>query len=670
MKHSRSIDGLRAVAVLAVVLFHVGFGLPGGFVGVDVFFALSGYLITRVLLAANWGSVGALKGFYFKRIRRLAPASIAMVIFVLLIAHKVYTPRALADLTESAIAQSLFLPNIYFWRESGYFTPAAEAVPLLHTWSLGVEEQYYLLYPLLIWSMLRFGVPLKRALSILTILAFALSHFMAIRHPSAAFYLPFARAYELLAGGVLSLQHQHRKGEGVKPRRLSNWLAFVGLLLILWASMRFNGNTPFPGAASLVPVLGTLLVLEGVVASERCPTARVLGSGPLVFIGKLSYSIYLWHWPVIVFAKYLAWGQGVTGRAIQIGLTLVCAMVSFYLVEQPIRQRRMLPGLRSSLCAFGVVQIAILGYCIGTIADDGRPGRFANWTDEISRDEVWTGSDYEYGVGVIQPEGRIGVRIGCRTDSLTRFAIWGDSHARVLARAFDLAGERLGIGGICYAKSSRPPGIGVWHPQHGDQISQYRRREAILNEIVSLRPSLVFLVARWSSYAVGPNQIDLQDMAGQGRRSIGFWSDANPAQSQVQGGAVVAEGLSRVIDRLRAEGIDVLLVEQVPETGIASPSNMVARECIGLGGERLPRDIPSTGWNVRGEQIDDWLSLHGVGAVGRLKLLGGHRVDGPILLRSDAGNSLYWDDDHISWTGAALCANGVASVLESVRYVK
>lgn len=336
MKYRPEIDGLRAVAVLPVIFFHAGFQLfQGGFVGVDVFFVISGYLITSIILLSLKNETFSLLSFYERRIRRIIPALFTMMLISLPLAWLLLAADEMKYFLKSVFAVSLYGSNILFWKESGYFDQAAELKPLLHTWSLAVEEQYYVFFPLMLAISWKFGQKfILSTLGILFVLSFSLAHYWSTEHPSAAFYLLPTRVWELLLGafvalGFLSniqtLKHFHRE-----------LLSFAGIFSIFLAVFTYDKLTPFPGIYALLPVIGTALVIA--FGSEETLVGRFLAHKLFVTIGLLSYSAYLWHQPLFAFFRHANLGiQESTAGVVISALTFFLAFISWKYVEKPFR---------------------------------------------------------------------------------------------------------------------------------------------------------------------------------------------------------------------------------------------------------------------------------------------------------------------------------------------
>lgn len=359
------------MAVLPVILFHLGLPFtPGGFVGVDVFFVLSGYLITRQIALDLAENKFSLLEFYDRRIRRLFPALFAMLAGSTILAVIVLLPRDLDDFGESLAATVISISNFYFWHVSGYFAPAAETMPLLHTWSLAVEEQFYLIFPLLLMLLWRYAhAYVWRTLAALALLSFAASIWAVGHAPETAFYLLPTRAWELLLGSLLAL------APGLAPRSssLRNLAVGLGLAAIAVAVLAFQAGMPFPGLAAALPCLGAALVIwggepgpsAGPPEQARPLTLRLLSWPPLVFIGLISYSLYLWHWPLLVFAtQWSPTPLSLLETALVAAASFGVAALSWKFVEQPLRRGQSLwttRRLRVRYSGVAVVALALIG---------------------------------------------------------------------------------------------------------------------------------------------------------------------------------------------------------------------------------------------------------------------------------------------------------------------
>ncbi|WP_322790351.1 acyltransferase family protein [Rhizorhapis suberifaciens] len=356
LEYRKEIDGLRSVAVVPVILFHAGVGLfSGGYVGVDIFFVISGYLITTLLLSDIERNSFSILKFYKRRARRILPALMLVLSFCLFMAWFTIMPVDMRDFMESVLAVSLFSSNILFWREAGYFDAVSDFKPLLHTWSLGVEEQYYIIFPPMLFLLWRFGGRWKIA-GIMSLLccSFAVAQWSVAHAPMAAFFLLPSRGWELLVGSVTAiyLKRNPPPGDGVT----SHLLSLAGLVLIAVSTFIYDNSTPFPGYYALVPVIGTAMVI--LFAVDGTLANRLLCTKPLVTIGLISYSAYLWHQPLLVFARFKSLSEPTPLYLLAIAsLSFPLAYLSWRFVELPFRKRHFLSRSQVFIAASGMIAL-------------------------------------------------------------------------------------------------------------------------------------------------------------------------------------------------------------------------------------------------------------------------------------------------------------------------
>lgn len=393
-----AVDGLRGVAVLAVLGFHAFMEyVPGGFVGVDVFFVISGYLITGIIVRHLQAGVFSFAEFYARRVRRLFPALVLVLVASAALGWFILLPDEFRLLGKHVAAASLFAANIAFWRETGYFDVAADFKPLLHLWSLGVEEQFYLVWPILLVALWKRRALLLTVLCTLVIVSLALSVIFASSAPSAGFYLPFSRFWELGVGCVLALVQQTSTRPRLEPgsparKLLQNIVPIVGLALIAAAIFMLDSDSPFPGWRAFIPVIGTLLVIA--TPEQGWIQRRVLGSRALVYVGLISYTLYLWHWPLLAFANILQ--AGVPPASVRWTILLVSvalASLTYHLLELPVRRRKRFT-INLSL-ASGAAVACCIGFAIYIGAGipkrfdvDLQPLRHGARIDQVCRAEV------------------------------------------------------------------------------------------------------------------------------------------------------------------------------------------------------------------------------------------------------------------------------------------
>jgi peptidoglycan/LPS O-acetylase OafA/YrhL len=378
-RYRSDIDGLRAVAVLPVLAFHVGIHIArGGFVGVDVFFVISGFLITQLLVADILADRFSLASFYERRIRRILPALVPVLLVTYVLGVVYCLPDEMVALSKSLVAASLSASNFYFWQTAGYFDGPALSKPLLHTWSLAVEEQFYFFWPLYLFVGHRyFRRHLLLITSVIATVSLSTSIVGAFNSPNATFYLPFTRLWELATGGLLAL--------GAVPvalgRPTRNTLAAVGLALISTSVFAIDSDMPFPGLLAVPPCLGAALIILGGRDGESY-VGEVLSLKPIVFIGLISYSLYLWHWPITVFQEnYSAIFSGTSERTtkmVLVGTSVVAAALSWKFIEQPFRisPRRPSNRLLVAMAATGTLVLVALGGIAW--ASRGFPGRYSS----------------------------------------------------------------------------------------------------------------------------------------------------------------------------------------------------------------------------------------------------------------------------------------------------
>lgn len=456
MDYRREIDGLRALAVLPVMLFHAGFdAFRGGFVGVDVFFVISGFLITSIILAEKDSGKFSLVGFYERRARRILPALFVVMAVCLPFAWMWLSPNDLKDFSQSLLAVSVFASNILFWKESGYFDAAAELKPLLHTWSLAVEEQFYLLFPLCLMFAWRLGRRFTAGLLFTAaITSLVLAHWGAYHQPAASFFLLPTRGWELAAGALVALFAVKGRvvAVGIATRQSAG---IIGLMLILYPVFAFDRTTPFPSLYTLVPVLGTVLLI--LFATPATIVGKLLGASPLVGLGLISYSAYLWHQPVLAFARHRVMGEPSEGwLLLLLGFSLALAFLTWSLVERPFRSRHRFT--QSQVFIAGAVA-SVLFMALGLLGHtkEGFPGRISYSPEQLeiikrqSKESLARLRAIKPGVCHYTRNSGVDVEVfldrwDCRSmplvpDSIRApFVIAGDSNAADLANVFRMNG--------------------------------------------------------------------------------------------------------------------------------------------------------------------------------------------------------------------------------------
>lgn len=492
MNYRPEIDGLRALAVLPVVLYHSKINLfQGGFVGVDIFFVISGFLITQIIITEVFQSSFSIIKFYERRARRILPALFTVLIFSTVLSWVLLPPIQFKDFGQSLFFVSFFTSNILFWIESGYFTQATELKPLIHTWSLGVEEQFYIFFPLLVLFIYKIN---KKYIFPSIFLTLTISLFLSYIYSApnmdvelreAAFFLLPTRAWELMLGSILCLSSKHSviNSNGM----FNNFMSFIGLLLIFYSILFFDENTPFPGLYALVPTLGTAFII--VFGTNKTYAFRLLTIKPMIFIGLISYSIYLWHQPLLAFSRFYFIGDLSSVTVLLIIITSIfLGYCSWRYIEQPFRDKNKIS--RKNIFIFSIAGTLIFS-SIGMIINlnDGFKKRYS--TNEIAlldflsyeqRDELYRERDCL----LKQNQDQTSFKDICKAGGTY---IWGDSHAAGFYAGINLNEEASQL-----TASGCPPifNIKINAVPNCASINDY-----IYSSIEQAKPRRVFLSAYW-----------------------------------------------------------------------------------------------------------------------------------------------------------------------------
>lgn len=487
------IVGLRAIAVLSVVIFHfVPWALPGGFIGVDIFFVISGYLISKTIYAEVDARAFSFTAFYERRARRILPAFVAVSLATAIAAFFILLPQAFANFAKSLAASALFGANIWFYATSDYFAAAADQLPLLHLWSLGVEEQFYLIFPVLIIVIAKVKRSyLPATLCLLAVASLAACEWVLNSSPSQAFYLLPYRAFEFLLGAILALP-------GVRMARSGNLTGLIGLATIAISLAKISEASRFPGITAAVPCLGVLLVIWSAHRSDQ-RLGRALASPPMRFISDRSYSLYLVHWPVQVLGKMAlpdldAWTFALGGLAASIAL----ADLSYRLVEQPVRTNRRLWTQKAVFAGSGAAIVFLALGAAVIVAHDGFPGRVSDRVNEIMAVQQYdNGPAFRQGTCFLRPEQKAVKYPAAKClPKVGRplIVLWGDSHMAqyyhgLLAPLTD-AGFAVGQA----TASACAPVVGMELPT----LPNCRPfNDIAIKDIAAAKPAIVVLGAVW-----------------------------------------------------------------------------------------------------------------------------------------------------------------------------
>ncbi|MEZ5830637.1 MAG: acyltransferase family protein [Dongiaceae bacterium] len=652
MPYRADIDGLRALAVVAVLLFHAGVPLVGGgYVGVDVFFVISGYLITSLILHEQDAGAFSLTSFYHRRIRRILPALFVMICGCAIVGWFLLAPLDYARLGQNMAGAALSFSNLQFWFTAGYFdTPAAEK-PLLHTWSLGVEEQFYLVFPIYlilvrrIWPSKR--LPLTAAFCLAS---FAFASIAAFRDPNGAFYLPHARLWELLIGGLLAM------GVAPAPTRatLRTAAATLGLALVAGTAIFYSGDTIFPGIAALPPTIGTALVIWSGTGGTSV-VGQALAARPLVFLGKISYSLYLWHFPLLAFGLYVGLGEmSPATTAMLLAAAFVLAVLSWHFVEQPARRAggRLRWRTVASSAACGVILLVFAGLTLqvsGGFAIRLREGALQLIAGRSQRNPdrlacyVPSSTNIDLGRLCVLGSG----------EASPSFILWGDSHGEAMRGAVSAAATAVGRSGVFAGELGCPPLIGTAQPRKPACAAVSDALFHLINETKSI--GTVILAARWGWWA---ESVPYKRESGEPvALALAGFPDAEVANR-----AALSIGLEHTISALLSAGKRVWIVGPVPEVGYDVPRYFYLRSLGFADG----LDIAPTRAEFNQRQafvldlLNDLAGRYQVGTIWPHERLCN---DISCAITRD-GHILYADDDHLSVFGAKSIANLFRPIFE------
>lgn len=493
VRYRPEIDGLRAIAVSVVVLYHAFPSiLPGGFVGVDVFFAISGYLITSIIINDVRSGSYSLKSFYIRRIRRVFPALAIVLTATLCIGWFVLLPGEFTQLGEHAVAAVFFASNLMLWHQSGYFDTEAIHKPLLHLWSLGIEEQFYIVWPLIVAAFARSRLTLAVAMGAICVASFLHADSLIASDPTAAFYSPTSRAWELAIGGLVALAFSP-DGNVKLPWPICDAIVMAGLYALTASILTMNHTLPFPGSGAVLPVIGAVAILA---AGRRSKFAtHVLGNGFLVYVGLISYPLYLWHWPLISFANTMLLEAPDAGVMIWVVVASISLATATYLFIE--RNVKLLPSWRKATPYVACSAMGLIGlFALSVYASDGMLIRYPTEIQKvlaISNYKIPSEARYpECWLRADVPVESISKACGFSNNGKIKVLIWGDSHAAMLYSGFEHQ-----VGGAFdlaqFTRSSCPPLIGF--PGFCGEANR-----KMLEIIRDSNPDILILSGAWANY--------------------------------------------------------------------------------------------------------------------------------------------------------------------------
>ena len=515
-KHSyrAEIDGLRAIAVVSVILYHakfVVFGnewLTGGFIGVDVFFVISGYLITRIILTELYEKgTFSFANFYARRARRIFPMLFTVILFSIPFAWQKLLPQEFVEYAKSVLYSISFGSNFFFYfNTTEYGADSALLKPFLHTWSLGVEEQFYLVFPIL--ALLVFKVCRSRFLDIiivLSILSFVFSVFTETINPDLNFFLPFSRFWELAFGSILAFK-EISKGQK-NHQYLSRSLPLVGLSMIIYSVLYFDSATPHPSFATIIPILGVGLLIG--FCSKDDWVGKVLGSKPFVWIGLISYSAYLWHFPIFAFSRLGSSSPTTNEKIVWILLTLALSVISYFVIEKPFRRKISSRTFFRTMAVTLALIVIGAGYVVKLegVPSFARLGYNVNVVNSIVTPKMINGA--WCGGSKIKLKGIVWCQLGDKEKQEIDFILIGDSHSQSATTLMENLGADLGLKGLYAGTTGCPALLGIYPIRHQAvhptkrSMRCFKINQKAFEIAKEHQVQRVILIARWDYYVDG-----------------------------------------------------------------------------------------------------------------------------------------------------------------------
>jgi peptidoglycan/LPS O-acetylase OafA/YrhL len=648
------VDGLRAIAVLAVIAYHAfPDWFAGGFIGVDVFFVVSGFLITTLIQAGLKEQNFSILAFFGSRVRRLFPSLILVLLACLLFGWFALLSDEYKQLGKHISAAALFIPNWVIWSDSGYFDYAATSKPLLHLWSLGVEEQFYFIWPLALCWIYKHKLNVSRITLILLLGSFFLNLFMVEKNPSASFFLPFTRIWELLAGSLLAqfVQPGFMAAGSITTklashRQIKQGLSILGILMLSVSLLVIDQDQRFPGVLALLPVMGTLLII--LAGQQSWFNQRVLSNRILVGIGLISYPLYLWHWPLLSFSRILEQNQPDWQiRILCIAVAFILSLLTFYCVERPVRFGRYLKAKTFTLMTLMCIT-ASLGFA--TYYSEGFKSRFTNQLIEVQMSDlafdVPTSTEW-----YCREENNEGPRCLASGPEPTA-VVMGDSHALTiypgLVDRYKFKGQTLALYG---GSDGCPPLLNVVIQDIGGDVRNCLQKgtQAILRIIKDPAIKEVILTSRGPMYTSGKGFGDIESSQF-GTWVLHFDGEGKGLRSNEE---VFLKGLANTLDALSAADKKITFLHDVPELGFDIRSCFTFRPMVMTNRVRLPCAVAKSDFLARTERhraaVNQILSERpDIKAIDLAQAL----CDDQWCFGSKNDILFYMDDDHLSRRGA------------------
>lgn len=653
MKYRSEIDGLRALAIIPVILFHAGSNLfSGGFVGVDIFFVISGYLITKILIVDLQDGTFSIVKFYERRARRILPALFFVIFVCLPFAWLWLLQKDMKIFSASITAVSIFSSNILFWRTSGYFSTATELMPLIHTWSLAVEEQYYMLFPLFLLLTWRLGKKwIVTLLAIIAIISLAAAQWGALNKPEFTFFLLPTRAWELFIGSFIYFyytEHNIKKHQYLA----AEFFSILGFILIFYSIFSYDSQTPFPSLYALVPTLGAALII--IFATHKTLVGKLLGTKLFVVIGLISYSTYLWHQPLFAFARIRSLDEPSKLLMFTLSIfSIILGYLTWRYIERPFRNKNSFNRIQifklAFICSAIFIAIGLAGYFsngfsfrldkITKSLENPEGGRLDNCDEEINRIK---GSTCKIGSDNVEPT----------------IALVGDSHSTSIAYYFSQLLRSKNMSAIVYAQSWCPPilDLATDNPAKYPTCREYRASTfSDISKNTNIKTVIMF--AEWSNYTKGHRW---------GDDDVTYYTDKlSTSKSLNENNLVFQRGILRTFDFLKKNEKEIIFINSVPEYNISIPAYAAKNYFYNKRHEIDGKVVTNEIYDLRNSEVNE--ALRNVKADKFAKIVQPKSIFCKNEQCAYMGNNndlFYVDGNHLSLTGSKLL---VSEVIKHIR---
>jgi peptidoglycan/LPS O-acetylase OafA/YrhL len=632
MLYRPEIDGLRAVAVMSVILYHAGFEIfSGGYVGVDIFFVISGYLISKIIFHDLDRNIFSLKQFYKRRARRILPALILVLFVSVIVAWFILLPDEIKSFSENLISVNVFASN-FLYRKAGYFDSPTEYNPLIHTWSLSLEEQFYIFFP--IFSVVFFKYGYRRIIIVLItifLLSLAYAQILASKSPVANFYMLTTRAWELLIGVFITLIFD--KIKCINTRNINELFAILGFFFIIFSIFSFDEKTPFPSFWTLFPTVGTALII--LFGDHKTFVGKILTFKIFLNLGLISYSAYLWHQPLFAYMKLFSLNKpSISTMGLLASLSILMAYLSYKFIELPFRYKK----VNEKIMYYSFALIMLIFIMIGLIGMQGRIKTF--W--EVKNPGLSNVTDIKGNLNYINCSSDF-AKIGnadCKVvgNGQNKVVIWGDSHAGVMSKVIpEIEGTKIYV----ISHSGCPPIIGVRRFDKVDKISSCantKSLESYSKFIAEIKPSTVILVGRWSLYL---NGYYIDGIPQKNHHYLSLDDKDNSIKTLKLRESNLIQQLDKTVNYF-ANNSRVIILTQPPEYSFLNA-----------------RAIKNTNFSLSTSNLSVWHNSEydlfaGLKKSLNLKILDSKKLfcDSEKCNTRNNGQLLYADDNHLSYDGA------------------